>query len=61
MPFQGLSEWEWLALHADVKVIQQEFGLSYKDRLYLGHVMGLHTHVGTWVWVAWVLVQCYIP
>ena len=46
MPVQGLSEREWLALHAEVKAIQQEFGLSYKDsahRLYLAEVSRLKT------------------
>jgi hypothetical protein len=46
MPFQGLSEREWLALHAEVKAIQEEFGLSYKDsahRLYLAEISRLKT------------------
>jgi len=44
MQVQGLSEREWLALHAEVKAIQQEFGLSYKDgahRLYLAEISRL--------------------
>ena len=46
MPVQGLSEREWLALHAEVKAIQQEFGLSYKDsahRLFLAEISRLKT------------------
>jgi len=46
MQVQGLSEREWLALHAEVKAIQQEFGLSYKDsahRLYLAEIARLKT------------------
>jgi hypothetical protein len=43
---QGLSEREWLALHAEIQAIQKEFGLSYKDsshRLYLAEVARLKT------------------
>jgi hypothetical protein len=46
MPVQGLSKREWLALHAEVKAIQQEFGLSYKDsahRLFLAEISRLKT------------------
>jgi len=41
-----LSEQEWLAPHVDVKAIQQEFGLSYKDgahHLYLAEITRLKT------------------
>ena len=38
---QGLTGREWLALHAEVKALQQQHGLSYKDsthRLYMAEV-----------------------
>lgn len=38
---QGLSDREWLALHAEIKALQQQLGLSYKDsahRLYIAEV-----------------------
>ena len=36
--FKGLSKREWLALHAEIKAMQDQYGLSYKDsahRVYL--------------------------
>jgi len=39
-----LSEREWMALHAEIKAMQQQFGLSYKDaghRLYLAELARL--------------------
>jgi hypothetical protein len=41
---QGMSEREVLAVHAEIKATQQQFGLSYKDsahRLYLAEVARL--------------------
>jgi hypothetical protein len=38
---KGSSEREWLALHAEVKAMQEQYGLSYKDsahHLYLAEV-----------------------
>ena len=43
---KGLSEREWLALHAEVKAMQEQYGLSYKDsahHLYLAEVGWLKT------------------
>lgn len=42
--FQGLTERERLALHAEVKALQEQQGLSYKDaahRLYHAEVRAL--------------------
>jgi len=44
IPIKELSEREWLALHAEIKALQQRFGLSYKDaghRLYLAEMARL--------------------
>jgi len=44
IPLKELSEREWLALHAEIKALQQLLGLSYKDaghRLYLAELARL--------------------
>lgn len=43
---KALSEREWLALHAEIKAMQELFGLSYKDsahHLYLAEISRLKT------------------
>ena len=48
--FKGLSKREWLALHAEIKAMQDQYGLSYKDsahRVYLAEQARLQALTNT--------------